>query len=607
MDFNGMFGAEVEQSDENSSDGYCGRYYASDDEGGEEGDPTGHREDEHGNFSGGASHAGDGGKIRPVVAEDFLGREFVGEEDAYLAYKEFARTRGFGVRKGDVGHPKHYDHPERVREERLESRTDCKAKLKIYYDVQRSVWKVRTIFDEHNHELAPTMFSHLLPSHRKMSNGDKAQFDSMKKFGIPTSKIMTYMAGQSGGYGMLRFTKRDLYNYIHGQRMARINDGDAAATIKKTSCVVVTDGDKAMRAAIAEVFPAARHRLCGWHLEKNCVQRVKDTEFRKVFKKAMYANFEVEDFEEYWKKAVKSLGLQNNSWVQNTYELKESWATAYLRGMFCAGYRTTSRCEGINTYIKGFLKSTNSILELVHSLDRVVKDYRNSEVTAQFYSTYYSPVLTTGLDSIELFASKLYTRAVFREVKKQIKGVATLLFHGRDNISTTVVYKFSRMGAPGRIHKVLFDPDDKKIQCDCSMWNSEGIPCSHIFCVMKHEGLDQIPDSLIMRRWCKNAKDSSRMPVTTRPGHEGRMLRYATLCSATSLVARLGSEEGEDFEFARESIASVIEKLRHRFYERAGGQPGMSAWSPMKDPVVARTKGAPKRTKDFDLSSQPDF
>ncbi|QHN92439.1 Protein FAR1-RELATED SEQUENCE [Arachis hypogaea] len=685
MDFNGMFGAEVEQSDENSSDGYCGRYYASDDEGGEEGDPTGHREDEHGNFSGGASHAGDGGKIRPVVAEDFLGREFVGEEDAYLAYKEFARTRGFGVRKGDVG------------EERLESRTDCKAKLKIYYDVQRSVWKVRTIFDEHNHELAPTMFSHLLPSHRKMSNGDKAQFDSMKKFGIPTSKIMTYMAGQSGGYGMLRFTKRDLYNYIHGQRMARINDGDAAATIsylegkanadmttvarytrtadnrlgslfwvdgemmsdyqlfgdvmtfdstyrsnkykkplvvfsgsnhhkqttifgfalledeevctyrwlllnlvdvmgEKTSCVVVTDGDKAMRAAIAEVFPAARHRLCGWHLEKNCVQRVKDTEFRKVFKKAMYANFEVEDFEEYWKKAVKSLGLQNNSWVQNTYELKESWATAYLRGMFCAGYRTTSRCEGINTYIKGFLKSTNSILELVHSLDRVVKDYRNSEVTAQFYSTYYSPVLTTGLDSIELFASKLYTRAVFREVKKQIKGVATLLFHGRDNISTTVVYKFSRMGAPGRIHKVLFDPDDKKIQCDCSMWNSEGIPCSHIFCVMKHEGLDQIPDSLIMRRWCKNAKDSSRMPVTTRPGHEGRMLRYATLCSATSLVARLGSEEGEDFEFARESIASVIEKLRHRFYERAGGQPGMSAWSPMKDPVVARTKGHTKKT-----------
>ncbi|KAL4338325.1 hypothetical protein AHAS_Ahas12G0198900 [Arachis hypogaea] len=123
------------------------------------------------------------------------------------------------------------------------------------------------------------------------------------------------------------------------------------------------------------------------------------------------------------------------------------------------------------------------------------------------------------------------------------------------------------MGAPGRIHKVLFDPDDKKIQCNCSMWNSEGIPCSHIFCVMKYEDLEQISDSLIMRRWCKDAKDSRWMPLTTRPRHEGRMLRV---------------------------------------YERADGQPGMSVWCVMKDPVVARTKGAPKRAKEFDQSSQPD-
>ncbi|KAL4380800.1 hypothetical protein AHAS_Ahas04G0069700 [Arachis hypogaea] len=157
---------------------------------------------------------------------------------------------------------------------------------------------------------------------------------------------MAYMAGQFGGYGMLRFTKQDLYNYVHGQRVARICDGDAAVTIsylkgkenadmrtvarytrtsdnclgsliwadgemmmdyqlfgdvlafdltyrsnkyrkplvvfsgtnhhKQTSILVMTDGDKAMRTAIAEVMPMATHRLCGWHLEKNCVQRVKD-------------------------------------------------------------------------------------------------------------------------------------------------------------------------------------------------------------------------------------------------------------------------------------------------------------------------------------------
>ncbi|RYQ89226.1 hypothetical protein Ahy_B09g095980 [Arachis hypogaea] len=197
----------------------------------------------------------------------------------------------------------------------------------------------------------------------------------------------------------------------------------------KKPSVVVTDGDKSMRATIAEVLPSARHRLCGWHLEKNYVQMVKELKFWKVFKNAIYANFDVEEFEKYWKTALESLKLMNNTW-------------------------------GINTFIKGFFKSTNSILKLVHSLDRVVKDYRNNEVTSQFFFSYYTPILTIVLDSIELFASKMYTRGVFKEVKKQIKGVGTLLFFDKDNISTTTIYKFSKMGNRCRVRKVLYDPNE---------------------------------------------------------------------------------------------------------------------------------------------------
>ncbi|XP_020992086.1 protein FAR1-RELATED SEQUENCE 5-like [Arachis duranensis] len=238
----------------------------------------------------------------------------------------------------------------------------------------------------------------------------------------------------------------------------------------KKPSVVVTDGDKAMRAVIADVLPLARHWLCGWHFEKNCVLRVKDPDFRKVFKKTI-------------------------------------WATTYLWGTFCAGYRTTSRCKGINAFIKGFLKSTNSLLELVYNLDRVVKDYHNNEVTAQFYSTYYTPVLITGLDKIELFASKIYTRSFFKEVRKKIKEVGSLLSMGKDTISTTSVYKFSTTGNRRSVRRVLYDLTKLKIECDCHMWSTESIPCIHIFCVMKYEGLDEIPSSLILRRWCKDAKE----------------------------------------------------------------------------------------------------
>ncbi|RYQ83847.1 hypothetical protein Ahy_B10g102711 [Arachis hypogaea] len=87
-------------------------------------------------------------------AEDFLDKVFNTEEEAYAAYKQLARLRV-------------------------------------------SVWKVRRINDSHNHPLIATMFSHLLPSHRNLSESDKAQVDSLKKFGIATPKIMAYMAGQS--------------------------------------------------------------------------------------------------------------------------------------------------------------------------------------------------------------------------------------------------------------------------------------------------------------------------------------------------------------------------------------------------------------------------
>ncbi|RYQ99415.1 hypothetical protein Ahy_B07g087357 isoform K [Arachis hypogaea] len=244
----------------------------------------------------------------------------------------------------------------------------------------------------------------------------------------------------------------------------------------KKPSVVVTDGDKAMRAAIDDVLPSARHRLCGWHLEKNCVMQVKEPDFRKVFKKEMYANLDVLVFEDHWTTTVQSLGLMNNSWVKSTYELRHSWATTYLQGTFCTGYRTTSRCEGINAFVKGFLKSTNSLLELVHSLDRVVKVI-------------------------------IYTGSVFKEVRKQIKAVGGLLFLGKDTISTTSVYKFSSTANRRSVRRVLYDPTEPKIECDCHMWNSEGIPCTHIFSVMKYEGLEEISPSLILRRWCKDAKE----------------------------------------------------------------------------------------------------
>ena len=161
---------------------------------------------------------------------------------------------------------------------------------------------------------------------------------------------------------------------------------------------------------------------------------------------------------------VEKFKLHENNWVKKAYRRKEMWANAYLRDKFCAGVRTTSRCEGINSFIKRFIKSRHSILELVQNLERVVRDYRNNELVAQFTSMYGEPMMTTGLDSIERGAAKVYTREIFKEVKKEMEAVASLCVAGCENISTTVIYKLSKFGKPGREYKVLYDQNAEKFQ-----------------------------------------------------------------------------------------------------------------------------------------------
>ncbi|KAJ1428337.1 MULE transposase domain [Sesbania bispinosa] len=128
------------------------------------------------------------------------------------------------------------------------------------------------------------------------------------------------------------------------------------AMFNKHLGAVVTDGDGAMREAIKAVFPNASHRLCGSHLNKNACENVKNPKFLDDFKKAMYSNFTSNQFEEFWEEMVSKHGLQRNRWVKKTYDIKEMWASAYLRDKFFARIRTTSQCEGINSLIKAYVR-----------------------------------------------------------------------------------------------------------------------------------------------------------------------------------------------------------------------------------------------------------
>ncbi|XP_057734166.1 protein FAR1-RELATED SEQUENCE 5-like [Arachis stenosperma] len=159
--------------------------------------------------------------------------------------------------------------------------------------------------------------------------------------------------------------------------------------LNKSPSVVVTDDDEAMKAAIQEIFPNVTHRLCGWQIQKNVTTNTKNKE--------------------------------KNEWVLNEYQNRKSWASAYLQDKFCAGFRTTSRCEGINNFIKRFIGILQSLLELVQNLEHALRDYRHNELVSQFKKVYGEPVLTTRLAALEICAANFYTREMFGKVKQRLK------------------------------------------------------------------------------------------------------------------------------------------------------------------------------------------
>ncbi|KAJ1377363.1 Zinc finger, CCHC-type [Sesbania bispinosa] len=161
--------------------------------------------------------------------------------------------------------------------------------------------------------------------------------------------------------------------------------------------VVITDGDLAMRNAIKRVLPNAHHRLCVWHLCRNAASNVKNPKMVSMFRKCMLGDYEVSEFKHRWEVMVKEFRLEENNWVKEMYEKKRMWATAYIRGNFFAGFRTTSRWEGLHGQLGKFVHSRHDLVAFLKNFGRFLEVLRYNELEADFESVRGDMVLETNL------------------------------------------------------------------------------------------------------------------------------------------------------------------------------------------------------------------
>ncbi|KAJ1410095.1 Zinc finger, SWIM-type [Sesbania bispinosa] len=236
------------------------------------------------------------------------------------------------------------------------------------------------------------------------------------------------------------------------------------------------------------VFPLARHRLCAWHLIRNATGNISNPRFTAKFTRCMLGDYGIGRFKSKWDELIREFGLESNQWVRELYEKKKLWATAHIRGSFFARFCTTSRCEGMHAQYLAYT--------------------RQKELEEDFESIRGVPVLQTPYQEIESFAAKVYSRKVFMKFRSVIWRDNKLRVCGCERTPNCSIYIVTNRSNVGREWHVSYVDEKQEMKCPCQRMGSLGIPCEHIVVILHYLDKKELPNSLILNRWTKYAKQA---------------------------------------------------------------------------------------------------
>ncbi|RYR26764.1 hypothetical protein Ahy_B02g061060 isoform C [Arachis hypogaea] len=290
-----------------------------------------------------------------------------------------------------------------------------------------------------------------------------------------------------------------------------------------------------------------------------------------MFKKGMLGDYEISVFEQKWFGMVEEFGVAEKNWIIDMYEKRHMWATAHIRGKFFVGFRTTSRCEGLHSIIAKYVKSQYNLVDFIKHFKRCLTYLRYKEVEADYVSISGLPVLKTTLEHLERAA--------------RMKVVQDVAF------DSFVLYTISKYGSLNSSWEVSVDNERTKFNCSCLRMDSFGIPCEHIVCVLVFLNILELPKSLVLTRWSKNAKTST-FDSSGVTWESIILSQYGCLMDWCRQLSYVTSRRQERFHLVRDTVMSLIEdfKIEDEQEKQVGAEADDSDGIFPKNPQNCRSK-----------------
>ncbi|XP_035541693.1 protein FAR-RED IMPAIRED RESPONSE 1-like [Juglans regia] len=213
----------------------------------------------------------------------------------------------------------------------------------------------------------------------------------------------------------------------------------------KAPNAIITDQDRAMKNAIAIVFPHTRHRYCLWHILRKVPEKLGSHGQYKCGLKSkllscVYDSLTIEEFENSWKSLNDTFNLHENAWLQSLYAEKEFWVP----------------------------------------FDNALKKKVENENQADFNSFNFTIPCISHL-ALEKKFQNVYTSAKFKEVQQEIMGM--IYCHCRFEKMEGVIAIYSvddQVKAEDFIKEVTytlyFNEAECEAKCVCGLFEMRGRP-----------------------------------------------------------------------------------------------------------------------------------
>ncbi|KAK2441792.1 protein FAR1-RELATED SEQUENCE [Trifolium repens] len=161
---------------------------------------------------------------------------------------------------------------------------------------------------------------------------------------------------------------------------------------------------------------------------------------------------------------------------------------------------------------------------------------------------------------------------------------------------TCLIYRVCKYQASKQEWNVSFYPDDDVFKCSCKKMESFGLPCEHIIALLVFLDIAELPNTLVVARWTKNAKEAICSTNKNLPKNwdSHKSSRYSALMFRYMRLSKLVCESGDDFNSHMEQAAADIHKMETKRGLNDGGgatNSGQTDHEILRDPAPVRSKG----------------